>query len=167
MLEAIATAVLLGGINTLIDFVSLEFKLETRPIYLLARVVLICYCTGLIVGARAKQILIGSITGIVMGLVLGAGYYMLMPVIGWWGLALTWTLFWVAFGLVDTLLQEGGAVTAILVSLAAAALSGLAFYAVSTVWSETSPETPSHIRGLVVWTSAFLPGFVVVFWRRG
>ena len=33
MIEAIATAILLGGINTLIDFGTTEYKLEARPIY--------------------------------------------------------------------------------------------------------------------------------------
>jgi len=49
-----------------------------------------------------------------MGLVLGGAYHLLTPVLGLGALALTWALFWLVFGLVDTLLQEGSALSAIL-----------------------------------------------------
>ena len=43
MLEAFAAALLLGGINTIADYVALELKLQSKPIYVFARVALICY----------------------------------------------------------------------------------------------------------------------------
>ena len=36
MIEALAAALLLGGINTLADFASAELELEARPIYVSA-----------------------------------------------------------------------------------------------------------------------------------
>jgi len=37
MLEALATAFLVGVINTLADYISVELKLQSKPIYLFAR----------------------------------------------------------------------------------------------------------------------------------
>ena len=85
MIEALAAALLLGGINTLADFASAELKLEARPIYVLVRVVLICYCVGGIVGARARQLLMGTVAGLMIGALVAAVYYLLAPSLGWVG----------------------------------------------------------------------------------
>ena len=82
MIEALAAALLLGGINTIADFVSAELKPEARPIYVLARVVLICYCVGGIVGARARQLMMGTVGGLMIGAFVSAVYYLLAPQVG-------------------------------------------------------------------------------------
>ena len=166
MTEALATAVLLGGLNALIDFVSTELRFETRPLYLVGRVVLMCLCTGAIIGARARQLLIGVVTGILVGLLLGAGYHELTPTLGSMAFPLAWGVFWLAFCLLDTALNGGSALGAVLQGLAAAALSGLAFYALSIGLGKSWSGDMSHVRSMVMWTSVFAPGFVVLFWRR-
>src|SRR3954467_14104228 len=52
MLEALAAALLVGVINTLGDYISVELKLEAKPIYVFARIALTCYCGGPIVVAE-------------------------------------------------------------------------------------------------------------------
>src|SRR4029453_4111840 len=99
MIEALAAALLLGGINTIADFASTELKLEARPIYVLVRVVLICYCIGGIVGARARQLLMGTVAGLMIGALVSAVYYLLAPSLGWGALAAAWSVFWLAFSL--------------------------------------------------------------------
>lgn len=168
MLEAIATAILLGGLNSLLDFATAELKLETRPIFVMARVILICVLVGTIIGARGRQILIGVVAGIGIGVFLGGAYHVLLPSIGWWSLALAWLLFWIFFGLLETLLQESkGVVLAILVSAGAALLSALVYYALGRIWGQPSSADPDYLRVLIIWSSAFFPGFIVLFWRRG
>ena len=167
MLEAIAAAFLVGGINTIADAVIAEMKLDAKPIYVFARAVLICYCVGAIVGARARQLLMGSVGGLMIGGLVGMAHYLLAPAVGWAGVAVAWALFWIGFSLLDTLLDGRTNVgLAILQGIAGAVLSGVFFYAIRNVWTEGSAADPSLLRGLVSWSAAFLPGFVVLFWRK-
>jgi hypothetical protein len=152
MLEAIAAAFLVGGINTIADAVTSELKLDAKPIYVFARAVLICYCVGAIVGARARQLLMGSAGGLMIGALVGMAHYLLAPAVGWAGLAVAWTLFWIGFSLLDTLLDGRTNVgLAILQGIAGAVLSGVFFYAIRNVWTEGSGADPSLLRGLVSW----------------
>src|SRR5262245_45406462 len=153
MIEALATALLLGALNALLDFVTAELKLETRPIYILARVVLVCSVVGTIIGARGRQLMIGAVSGIAIGVLLGGAYHMLLTPLGFGALALTWLVFWVFFGLLEVLLQEGrGVALAIALSIGAAALSALVYYALSRVWQPVADQ-PSYLRVLAIWTS--------------
>jgi len=53
---------------------------------------------------------------------------------------------------------------AILRGLAAAALSGIAFYLVSGIWTDRAPDGPNYLRNFVSWAFAFFPGFASLFW---
>ena len=168
MLEAIAAAFLVGGINTIADALIAEMKLDAKPIYVFARAVLIYYCVGAIVGARGRQLLMGSVGGLLIGALVGMAHYVLAPALGWAGLAVAWALFWVSFSLLDTLLEGRTDVgLALLQGTAGAVLSGVFFYAIRNVWTEGTSGDPSLLRGLVSWSAAFLPGFIVLFWRKG
>jgi hypothetical protein len=166
MIEALAAALLLGGVNTLSDFASSELRLETRRIYAFVRIALICYCVGGIVGARAKQLLIGTVGGLMIGALVAAAYYLLVPASGWGALVAAWVIFWVAFSLLEAVLNGGSAGGALLQGLIAAALSGAAFYAITGIWVEPSSRDPNYLRVLASWTGAFFPGFIVLFWHR-
>jgi len=166
MIEALAAALLLGGLNTIADFVSAELKLETRPIYILVRVVLICYCIGGIVGARARQLMMGTVAGLMIGALVTAVYYLLAPSLGWAALVAAWSVFWLAFSLLDALLMGGSPVGALLQAVAAVVLSGGFYYAIGNVWPLDRGSDPTIWRTLVLWSASFFPGFVVLFWRR-
>ena len=167
MIEAFAAALLLGGVNTIVDVVFSELKLASRPIYVLARLVLICYCVGGIVGARARQLLMGSTGGLMIGVVVTAVYYLLEPALGWTALAVAWTVFWLAFGLLEALLSGGSIVGGVVQGVAAALLSGGFYYGIGNLWPPArGSEDPAIWRGLVSWSASFLPGFVLLFWRR-
>jgi hypothetical protein len=167
MLEALAAALLLGGINTIADYISVEMRLQARPIYIFARVILICYCVGGIVGARARQLMMGMVGGLMIGALVAAAYYLLAPSIGWSALAIAWSLFWLAFSLLDALLYGSTSIAgALLQGAAAALLSGGFFYAITNIWVERPSTDPNLYRVLVTWSAAFLPGFIVLFWRR-
>jgi hypothetical protein len=167
MLEALAAALLLGGINTIADYIALELKLQSKPIYVFARIALICYCVGGIVGARARQLMMGMVGGLMIGALVSAAYYLLAPSVGWTALAVAWVLFWLGFSLLEAVLHGGtSVVNGLLQGAAAAALSAGFFYAISNVLIEPASRDPSLWRVLVTWSAAFFPGFVVLFWRR-
>jgi hypothetical protein len=167
MLEALASAFLLGGINTLADFILSELKLQARPIYVFARIVLICYCVGGIVGMRARQLMIGAVGGLMIGALVATVHYLLAPALGLGALALAWALFWIGFSLLDAVFRGGsGMGGALLQGTFAAVLSGVLFYALTSMWVEPASRDPNLFRVLALWTGAFFPGFIVLFWHR-
>ena len=167
MLEALAAALLLGGINTIADYIAVELRLQSKPIYIFARIALICYCVGGIVGARARQLLMGMVGGLMIGALISAVYYLLAPSIGWTALAIAWALFWLGFSLLEALLQGGTSVgIGLLQGAAAAALSAGFYFAISNIWVEAPSRDPSLLRVLATWSAAFFPGFIVLFWRK-
>ena len=166
MLEALAAALLVGVINTLADYISVELKLQSKPIYLFARIALTCYCVGGIVGARARQLMMGTMGGLMIGAFVAAAYYLLAPSWESPALVVAWLAFWVGFSLLEALLQETGTVGGLLQGVAAAALSAVFFYAISNVWAAPESRDPDIWRELVRWSATFSPGFVILFWRR-
>ncbi len=166
MIEALAAALLLGGINTIADFASAELKLAARPVYVLARVVLICYVVGGVVGARARQLLMGTVAGLMIGALVTAVHYLLAPSLGWAAVAVAWSVFWLAFSLLDALLHGGTVTGALLQALAAMLLSGGFYYAFGNLWPHDRSSDPNLWRVLVWWSVSFFPGFVVLFWRK-
>ena len=97
MLEALAAALLVGLINTLADYISVELKLQSKPIYVFARIALTCYCVGGIVGARARQFMMGTVGGLMIGAFVSGAYYLLAPSAETMALIVAWLLFWVGF----------------------------------------------------------------------
>jgi hypothetical protein len=169
MIEALAAALLLGGINTIADFVSSEMRLQAKPIYAFARIALICYCVGGIVGARAKQLMIGTIGGAMIGALVAGSYYYLAPNLGQqYALGVAWGLFWISFSLLDALLHGGATFAGSFFQGAVGAVLTAGFYlALSSMWPKSmSGEDLKLLRIGVTWAAAFFPGFVVLFWRR-
>ena len=166
MLEALAAAFLVGVINTLADYISVELKLQSKPIYLFARIALTCYCVGGILGARARQLMMGTMGGLMIGVFVSAAYYLLAPSWESTALVVAWFVFWVGFSLLEALLEGGtGIVNGLLQGVAAAALSAAFFYAISNVWAAPAARDPNIWRELVRWWAAFTPGLVILFWR--
>jgi hypothetical protein len=167
MLEALAAALLVGVINTLGDYISVELKLQSKPIYVFARIALTCYCVGGIVGARARQLMMGTVGGLMIAAFVAAAYYLLAPSAESTALAVAWLVFWVGFSLLEALLQGGTGITGgLLQGVAAAALSAVFFYAISDVWAAPASRDPNIWRELVRWSAAFSPGLVILFWRQ-
>src|SRR3954468_19833711 len=122
MLEALAAALLVGLINTLADYISVELKLQAKPIYLFARIALTCYCVGAIAGARARQLMMGMLGGLMIGVFVSAAYHLLASSAGSTPIVVAWLVFWIGFSLLEALLQGGiGIVGGLLQGVAAAA----------------------------------------------
>jgi hypothetical protein len=166
MFDAIIAAVFLGAVSTMGDFVWAELRLSHKMIYGIVHGAVICLAIGSMVGMRSKSMIAGALLGPVVG-VLGAGtYYLLAPMLGWGALAPAWMLLWIAFGFLATLLGgKGGMRVAFARGAAAAVLSGVAFWAISGIWTSPSPEGPNYARHFFSWTFAFLPGFAALFWE--
>jgi hypothetical protein len=160
---AVLGALFMGAASTLGDFVWATWIPRHRAVYGLAHGAIVCFCLGLALGADARRPIAGGVAGIAIGLVAAGGFYLLAPAIGWSAMFLMWMLFWVLFAIVHARLRglaiSGGVVGR---GLAAAVLSGAAFYAISGIWLRPSPEGPNYAWNLACWTFAFFPGFAAL-----
>jgi hypothetical protein len=75
VIEALAAALVLGGISTMFDVATAELELQGRPAYLLARTLAISICIGGIVGVRVRQMAIGVVSGLFPAALAAAIYF--------------------------------------------------------------------------------------------
>jgi hypothetical protein len=168
MIEALAAAIVLGSITAFGDYVTLAFELQAKPAYAVIRACVIAYCIGGIVGLRAKQIMLGAVCGLVVGLLAGVAYQVLLPFGVWSAAAVSAALFWIGFGLIDVMLRGDTTVSGSLIrGIAGAALCLLFFYTLTSAWPEKPTREPNLIRLALIWSGAFFPGFVVLFFQKG
>jgi hypothetical protein len=122
-----------------------------------------CGCLGLVIGWRAGRMAAGVIAGPLIGVLAALSFYALSPVLGYIGAMLpAWMLFWILFAVLQKwLAKEGTPHHTALRGIAAAILSGIAFYLISGIWMKHGP--PDYALNLAAWTFAFLPGFLVLF----
>jgi hypothetical protein len=162
--HAIAGALLLGAVSTLGDFVWAAFRLQHRMGYGLAHGAVVCLCVGLVIGWRARRAALGAAAGPFVGVAAAGLFYMLAPALGYSAMFPAWMFFWICFGLLQAQLDPRKRyAAAVWRGVAAAVLSGLAFYAISGIWTRPSPGGPDYVRHLWSWTMAFLPGFAALF----
>jgi hypothetical protein len=84
---------------------------------------------------------------------------------GYAAMFVAWMALWAAFGLLSGrfLGEPRQAVgTALARGLVAAVGSGLAFYAISGIWTRPAPGGPDYAYHFLCWTGAFLPGFLAL-----
>jgi hypothetical protein len=166
MLQALFAALFLGAVSTLGDFIWAAFDVRHRVAYGLAHGAAICLCIGAAVGFRSQRPLAGAAVGPLVGVLAAAGFYLLAPALRWGAMFPMWMLFWICFAVLQAYLEGHRRWrSALLKGLTAAVLSGLAFYAISGIWTRPSPGGPNYARHFLSWTFAFLPGFVALFWE--
>ena len=166
-MDALAAALLLGGVNTLGDVAAAQLELTAQPLYPVARIMLACYIVGALTGAQSRQLLIGTLSGLLLGTLVAGVYAVLTPAAGSGAIWLAWALFWMGFATCEAVLRgEIGPASAAIQGAIAGTFAGVMFNAVGGAWTEPSPADPHILRTLAVWTGAFLPGFAALFWRR-
>jgi len=165
VLAAAGAAVFLGAVMTAGDFIWAYFDVRHSKLSGIVHGAAMCLCIGAVIGARARRLVTGLVAGPVVGLVAAGGFYAMAPTFGWGAMLPAWMLFWICFALLQHLLEKETLPMALGRGLAAAVLSGLAFYAISGIWTNPSPGGPNYFQHFVYWSFAFLPGFLALFLR--
>jgi hypothetical protein len=158
MLHTAIAALVLGA------FVWEALQLRHRTAYGLAHGAAVCLAVGMMVGWRARRPGVGAAVGPLIGVAAAGLFYMLAPMLRYNAMFPAWMFFWLCFALLQEQLEWSRDYRfAAIRGLAAALLSGLAFYAISGIWTQPSPEGPDYVRNFISWTFAFLPGFAALF----
>jgi hypothetical protein len=167
MVFAIAASVCLGAVMTIGDWLWAALQIRHRVAYGLIHGALMCLCVGIAIGIRARKPGPAAVAGPIIGVLAAASFYLLAPMLRWNAMFIAWMLLWILFGLLQYWLSKKESIgTAVVRGIAAAILSGAAFYAISGIWTNDSHSNPNLVRHLWSWTVAFLPGFIALFLRR-
>ena len=167
MLFAVVASICLGAVMTIGDWLWAALQIRHRVVYGVIHGALMCLCLGIAVGVRAGKPIPAAAAGPVIGVIAASCFYALSPVLRWSAMFPAWMLLWILFGLLQYWLSKKESIgTAVVRGVAAAVVSGAAFYAISGIWVNDSHTNPNLIRHFGAWTVAFLPGFVALFLSR-
>jgi hypothetical protein len=165
--QAIIGAILLGGVNTFGDFLWASMNLRHRVAFGLAHGALLLLCLGLYLGVLARRPLAGAIGGVVSGTLAACVFYALAPAMRLSAMFPAWVALWLMIGVLDgVVLKKGSVAPALARGAVAGVASGLAFYAISGIWTRPSPGGPRYFVNFASWTFAFLPGFFALLAAR-
>ena len=169
---ALLGSLLLAALSTVGDLVWALWIPNGRMIHGVVHGAIIFLALGLVLGLAAgggSAVRRAMSVELVIGVLISASFYPLYRLIGPASLFVTWMALWIATALLDRTLREPRPAlgTALLRGTVAAVLSGLAFWAVSGIWTNPAPGGPNLAWHFLCWTFAFLPGFLALLLRRG
>jgi hypothetical protein len=166
VVAAVIASLFLGAVMALGDYAWAALHIQHRVAYGLAHGAVMCLCLGIAIGVHARRPAAAALAGPVIGVIAAGTFYLLAPSLRMAAMFPAWMLFWILFALLQQRLRRGERLVAAAArGSVAAVLSGLAFYAISSVWTGPSHDAPNLAVHFAAWTSAFLPGFLVLFWR--
>jgi hypothetical protein len=163
ILTTLGAALFLGAVMTAGDFVWAYFNVRHTTTSGILHGVAMCLCLGAVVGARAGRLGAGLLAGPLIGVLAAGAFYALAPTLRWGAMLPAWMLFWICFALLQQILLKETLPKALGRGLLAAVVSGLAFYAISGIWTNPSRNPPNYAILSLYWSFAFLPGFLALF----
>jgi hypothetical protein len=166
MLAAMTAALALGAVMTIGDLAWAAFHIRHSVAKGIVHGAAMCLCLGLAIGIRARRPAPAAVAGPLVGVIAAASFYALAPSLGWGALFPAWMLLWILFAVLQQCLDRRETLAQALArGVAAALLSGAAFYLVSDMWVHESAPI-GVARRYLSWSFAFLPGFLALFWSR-
>jgi hypothetical protein len=163
LLTAVGAALFLGFVMTAGDFIWTQFDVRHRMWTGMAHGALMCLCLGAVIGLRAGRLREGLLVGPLIGVLAAGAFYAMSSTLGWGAMLPAWMLFWICFALLQQFLLKETLPKALGRGLLAAVASGLAFYAISGIWTNPSRTAPNYAILFLYWSFAFLPGFLALF----
>ena len=158
-----------AALSTLGDWIWARYIPRHRAVFGLAHGTLLFLGIGAFLGLARRRPLKGALLGAAVGLGAAGGFYALAPFLGYGAMFVLWMALWAALAVADArgLVSAGAPLgPAFARGAAAAVASGLAFYAISGIWTEHRAGGPDYPYHFLCWTVAFLPGFLALLLRR-
>jgi len=163
-------ALFIAAVSTLGDFMWAEVLRRPHPAWHgVTHGVILFVCIGLVLGGPAGRRAAASAGAALIGGLASVAFYLLVPFTGYAVMFPLWFAFWIALGILYQRLNAGsiGWPAALKTGLAAAALSGLAFYLISGIWFPFRPHGWDYLGHFFAWTFAYFPGFAAILSTRG
>lgn len=171
IVPALLGSLLLAAVSTFGDWVWAQWIPRGEMVHGVVHGAAIFAVIGLVLGrfigrpgitlrAVAVQMLIGALVA--------ASFYPLYRWIGVAALVVTWMALWLltAFHARHLADPRPPPAAAWVRGAVAAMLSGLAFWAISGIWTNPDPNGPNLAWFFLCWTFAFFPGFLALFVGR-
>ncbi len=167
LVPALVGSAALGAVSTLGDWIWANYLRDGDPIAgIVHGAVIFQVLTAVLAWAagsrRALRRLLPSLPAV--GVLLAAAFYPLAYVIGYLAaLIVTWVAMWLALATLQRWARDGVESwnRTMLRGALAAVGSGLAFWAISGIWTDPTAD-PSYPWRFACWTFAFLPGFLAL-----
>jgi hypothetical protein len=166
MLHALLASLALAALMTAGDWTWAVLNIKHTVTAGLVHGALMCLALGVAIGIREGRAAAGAAVGPLIGVLAAGLFYALVPMLRLMAMVPAWMFFWICFAWLQVLLRRQRRLAgATVVGIAAALLSGLAFYSISGIWTRHSPQ-PNYAWHYTAWTFAFFPGFAALFWDR-
>lgn len=164
-------ALLMAAVTTAGDYAWFEFGIRhTWQAGVIHGIVLLA-TLGAFLGSLSRRIAIGAVGGLVAGVAGAGAFYALAPVMGWSAMIASWSALWLGLAAFDARILRAHPASApasepragswLVRGLIAAVAGGLAFYAVSGVWTQHA-EDPNYGWHFVAWMIAWWPGLAAL-----
>lgn len=166
--EAVVGALAIAGVSTLGDFIWAAAIPRHMARYGLTHGALLFLCVGLYLGILVRRPGLGAAGGALIGLLAAGSFYVLAPIAGYSAMFFAWFGVWIALAFLNgrVLRHQAGPGETFARGIAAAVLSGAAFYAVSGIWFPFRPLGWDYAVHFASWTVAYLPGFLALLITR-
>ena len=164
MTNAIVASIAIAALSTVGDFVWATWVPQHLMIVGLVHGTALFCAIGLVLGVAAGRPGAGAFGGAVIGAAAAATFYLASPLIGYSAMFVVWFGIWGALGLWYGRLA--GVSRPLLRGAIAAVASGLAFYAISGIWTPFDPQGWDYAIHFAAWTVAYLPGFAALLIRQ-
>ena len=162
--HALAAAVLLAAVMTGGDLIWSVFDVRNKVLNGVVHGAIVCLALGTVIGWRARRIGVAAAAGLAIGVVSALTFYALAGWLRYFAMLPAWMLFWLLFAFLQQRLMPSERMSAAVArGIAAALLSGAAFYAISGIWTNPPPGPPRYAIHFASWIFAFFPGFVALF----
>ena len=170
-------ALLMAVITTAGDYAWFEFGIRHTRVSGILHGVVLMGSLGAFLGSQSKRIGLGALGGIVAGALGALMFYGLAGWLGWSAMFVAWSAVWLGLAAFDGLVLRRPGAFNLRASLASARSSwivrgllaaiggGIAFYAVSGVWTGDE-ENPNYVWHFVAWLIAWWPGLAALTFGR-
>lgn len=165
--RAVACAVALGAASTVGDWIWSRYLTDgaVLPGLIHGLIVFVLLALALGLAASAPDVTKRLLATLPLaGLLIAAAFYPLAMALGYVpALLLTWAAMWLSLAFLQrwargrTESRRAAWVRGLLATIG----SGLAFWAISGIWTAPAPD-PSYALRLLQWSFAFLPGFLAL-----
>lgn len=156
----------MAAVTTAGDYAWFQFGIRHTMIAGVIHGIVLLATLGAFLGSQSGRIAVGAAGGLVAGVLGALAFYALARWLGIGAMFAAWSLVWIGLAAFDARVLRGESGSRwIIRGLIAAVAGGVAFYAVSGVWTQHA-ENPNYAWHFVAWLIAWWPGLAALTFGR-